>query len=167
MKSNELGKNAGHGKYRRIEVSRLVNAPIEKVWSAITDRDELCKWVGPCEIDAREGGRMKTHDSDCGGDGHDQNGTIKVFQPPHVLEYTWNDKYVEDGLVRYDLVQLADNKTQITLVNTLISLDFISAAAGWHEMIERLCDSIDTGEVVPDDESRHQELYSLYETALR
>lgn len=166
MNSDKLGTLTGTGEYRRVEVKRTLNAPIEKVWSALTNSKELELWAGPCEIDPREGGRMKSGDMECEGDGHAQDGTIKVFQPPHVLEYTWSDAHAEGGLVRYDLVALDANTTEITLVNTLNSTDFIAAAAGWHEMLERLSQTLDTGEAITDSTERGKELYAIYQNAL-
>jgi len=166
MSADQLGTIVGIGNYRRVEVTREVNAPVRQVWNAITNPAEAKLWAGPCEIDSREGGRIRFDSTDCEGTGKGLDGTIKVFMPPHVFEYTWNDRFEEGGLVRYDLVEVNENKTRITLVNTLNSTDYASAAAGWHEMLEKLEHSITTGEAAADIEERGRELYTLYKTAI-
>ena len=168
---NELGTIAGHGSVRRVEVRRVVNAPIEKVWSALTDPAELRQWWECDVLDAREGGRIKlgvgVDGDDCEGTGPDQDGTIKVFMPPHIFEFTWNDDYDDPGLVRFDLVEFANNTTQVTLVQTLSSTDLLAAAAGWHEIVERLGVCLDSGELVPvpANAARYRELYAVYEAS--
>ncbi len=50
---------------KEITLVRIVNAPLERVWSAWTDPEELKQWWGPdnvtipeCEVDLRVGGRF-------------------------------------------------------------------------------------------------------------
>lgn len=166
MDKSELASVSGHGQYRRVEVRRVVHAPIEKVWNAITRADEVRHWWAEGEIDAREGGRIKLGEDgeDC-GPGLD--GVIKVFQPPYIFEFTWNEAYVPaEGLVRFDLVEVDDTTTQVTLVELVPATDIVPAAAGWHEIVERLGRYVSSGEPVPvpPDDARFRELRSLYET---
>ena len=51
-----------------IDVTRLIDAPVEKVWKAWTDCDLVMRWWGPanftshsCEIDFRVGGKFVWH----------------------------------------------------------------------------------------------------------
>jgi len=171
MDKNELASVAGHGKYRRVEVKRVVNAPIDKVWNAITNADEVEKWWAAGEIDPKEGGQVKLglggEEADCGGLGLD--GTIKVFQPPHIFEFTWHEAYDPAmGLVRFDLVELENNQTLVTLVNSVPSTDAVPAAAGWHEIVESLGTYVGGGKAapLPKNENRFSELKAIYEAAL-
>ncbi len=167
MENNELASITGQGRYRRVEVRRVVNAPIEKVWNAITRADEVAQWWAAGEIDAREGGRVKLGDDDsCDDTGPGLDGVVKVCLAPYVFEYSWNEAYEPaQGLVRFDLVEIDDNTTQVTLVQTLPAKDIVAAAAGWHEIVERLGRYVDSGQTVPipDDDGRFRELRSVYE----
>ena len=167
MRDNELADIGGQGKYRRVQVQRVVDAPIERVWDAITKADQVRQWWAAGEIDPREGGRVKLgmDSDDCGDEDLELDGRIKVFLPPHVFEFTWNEAYDPAmGLVRFDLVELDANKTQITLINIVPAKDVLYAAAGWHQIVERLGDYFDNGgsSAVPEDDGRLQELHSLY-----
>ena len=167
MKNEELASITGQGRYRRVEVRRVVNAPIEKVWNAITRADGVAQWWASGEIDAREGGRVKLGDTDaCDDAGPGLDGIVKVCLAPHVFEYSWNEAYEPaQGLVRFDLVEIDDNTTQVTLVQTILAADIVPAAAGWHEIVERLGRYIDSGQTVPipDNDGRFRELQAVYE----
>ncbi len=169
---SEFASVAGAGGYRRVEVKRVVNASIKKVWKAITNQDEVAQWWAAGVIETKEGGRIRLGDSDeyCEEDGLALDGEIKVFQPPHIFEFTWNEAYQPAmGLVRFDLVELDDNTTLITLIQSVPSKDVIAAAAGWHQLSDRLGDYLLSGEFVPvpEDDSRFKELTAAYSSALR
>lgn len=129
----------GKGKYRRIEVKRTVNAPIQRVWSAITNAEELGQWWDPGVIEPREGGRIKLDmDTDeCGGLPLD--GEVKVFLPPYVFEFTWHEEYdPAKGVVRFDLIELDGDRTLVTLTNLVPFDDTEPASAGWQEIMGSL-----------------------------
>jgi uncharacterized protein YndB with AHSA1/START domain len=159
---------SGHGRYRRVEVRRVINAPIEKVWSAITNADEVRHWWAPGVIEPREGGRVKLDDGDgnC-GDAPPLDGIVKVFLPPHVFEFTWNEATEPaQGLVRFDLAALDGDRTQITLTNLVLAKDILVVAVGWHLLVERVGQYIASNETLAANPARERELYSLYEAAL-
>jgi uncharacterized protein YndB with AHSA1/START domain len=169
MSENERAVASGTGPYRRVEVKRVVNASIDDVWDAITDADKVSQWWDPGEIDRREGGRVRlgTNTDECGGLPLD--GVIKVFQPPHVLEFTWHEQYDPAmGLVRFDLVELGPGKTEVTLVNFVPEGDVIFAAAGWHEITERLQQYMVVRQAIPpaENDGRYKELCSFYQESL-
>jgi len=169
MRTNELGTINGQGPFRRVEVKRLLSAPIAKVWNAISEADEVGRWWAPGEIDPREGGRVQLGaDGENCEEGFPLEGTIKVFQPPHILEYTWNEGYEPAmGMVRFDLVEVDENTTELTLVQIVPAKDVIQAAAGWHQIVEHLglyVVDVNAVEVLEEDD-RFSELCSLYEQA--
>ena len=74
------------------------------------------------------------------------DGRVKVFLPPHVFEFTWNEAYdPAQGLVRFDLVELDGDRTQLTLINTVPSRHGTDASAGWRELMDRLRRFAETG----------------------
>jgi len=134
---------AGSGQFRRVEVKRTLNAPIQRVWDAVTNSDEVAQWWAPGTIEPREGGmyHLGMDTSDC--DGLPLEGTIKVFQPPYVLEYTWNDDYIPaEGLVRIDLTELGPDKTLLVLVQSVPQEDIEAVSTGWAEIIDSLANHL-------------------------
>lgn len=56
--------------------------PATAVWEAITDREQVTRWLWPCTLfEARAGGRYSFEDS-----GMKWGGTISVFEPPTRLQ---------------------------------------------------------------------------------
>ena len=165
MKDDGRAVASGHGKYRRVEVRRVVDAPIDRVWAAISSAEEMERWWSSGVLEGREGGRIHLHmdTEECGGLPLD--GQIKVFLPPHVLEFTWHEAYDPAmGVVRFDLIEVEGGKTQVTLTNFVPADDVVPASAGWHEIVERLGTYVRNGEPVPvpEGDRRFKELESLY-----
>ena len=85
----------------KITVQTLVNAPIEKVWSAYTTPDDIKQWNAASDdwhttaatVDLREGGafssRMEAKD---GSFGFDFAGTYTKIVPHQLIEYTFGDR---------------------------------------------------------------------------
>ena len=143
----------GGGPARRVEIRRSLQAPIERVWEAITDAKEVSLWWNEAEIESREGGRVKV--------GTFVDGTVKVFQPPYVLEFTWNDNDEKPGLVRFDLVQESESRTTITVTQFGPVAEVIPASAGWHDICDRLVAVVEEGKP----ESHFAELMEVYKNA--
>ncbi len=136
MKKDEYASASGHGKYRRVEVRRVVNAPIQRVWDAITNADEVGQWWAEGVIEPREGGRIKLGLDTTECEGLDLDGIVKVWLPPHIFEHTWHEQSDPAmGLVRWDLVELAEGETQITLTNLIPAEDEAPVIAGWQEIV--------------------------------
>src|SRR5690242_20872422 len=63
-----------------------LEAPIDDVWSALTDRDRLSQWLGEFEGELRLGGEYRAHYLASGWEGF---GRIEAFEPPrHLLVLT-------------------------------------------------------------------------------
>ncbi|SDN66402.1 SRPBCC family protein [Allokutzneria albata] len=75
----------------RIERELVINAPVARVWAAITEPDQIMKWLGDfAEIDLRPGGRMVF-----GWSAHGRfNAVIDEVEPTSRLVYRWSS---EDG----------------------------------------------------------------------
>ncbi len=145
---------------RRVELKRTFNAPIQRVWDALTV--EMPNWAGTI-IEPHEGGRVAQGNADeCRDDATTQDGTIKVFQPPYIFEFTWNDSMPDQGLVRYDLTELDEERTLLTLVQYVPGSQVEWAAPGWHQVVERLAVYLETGSVESIKEGRFMELHGIY-----
>jgi uncharacterized protein YndB with AHSA1/START domain len=135
---------AGQGSFRRVEVKRTLNAPIQRVWQAITTADEVAQWWAPGVIEPREGGKyqLAMDTEEC--EGLPLEGTIKVFQAPHVLEYTWNDDYVPaEGLVRIELLEIDEDQTLLILIQSVPEKDAGETSKGWQEITDSLANFLE------------------------
>jgi uncharacterized protein YndB with AHSA1/START domain len=110
-----------NGKFQAI-VKRLLDAPIERVYSAWTEPALLALWI-------TEGGRLEQADVHVGGkflilmgcgDGKlaPHQGEFRVLDYPHTIEFTWiSDWTAGETLVRIELSRKGD-KTEFQLVQS-------------------------------------------------
>src|ERR1019366_391281 len=71
-----------------IEREITVAAPIDKVWSVLTEADHIGTWFGtgtPVRIDLRPGGLMELDHGEHGA----YSTTIVKVDPPHTFSYRW------------------------------------------------------------------------------
>lgn len=108
---------------------------IERVWSYLTDPKFLVKWFSDGIVANRVGGDVHF---DMGA-----TGRITAYEPPHVLEYTWNELElsrapITDSLVRWELSEEGDG-VRLTLTHSrLAENEVVLHSAGWHAFLERL-----------------------------
>jgi len=155
---------------RRIALQNELNAPIEEIWQAVTQVERIQKWWPDWRpggvVEPREGGRIKLDD------GSWINGVVKVWQPPHIFEFTWHES-IDSGvdwfeqytrsLLRIDLVSIGESKTLLNLVQFAPEGSVIGGTAGWHHFVgERLTGYIDRG-TLEDDPKRFAQLKLLYD----
>src|SRR5438874_2708950 len=97
-----------------LHFERRFDQPIERVWSAVTDPNELTKWIAgdKAEIDLRVGGRVWF--SGHGG----IESTIVDLEPPRVIEYGWRTSDWEGGLIRWELSPDGDG-TKLTFTHRM------------------------------------------------
>jgi uncharacterized protein YndB with AHSA1/START domain len=104
----------------------------ERVWKALTERDELSAWhPSPFEFEPMPGGAVRY----VGGEGFPElaDGEVIEYDPPRVLAYTWG----EDRL-RWELHPREDG---CLLILTHTFDDRLKAArdgAGWHICLQWL-----------------------------
>ncbi len=95
---SENTTQSGYKEKEDLVVTRIIDAPIELVWKAWTDPEQVMKWWGPkyytspsCKIDLREGGRyvfcMRAPQEQGGQDSYTA-GTFKKIVPMELLEFT-------------------------------------------------------------------------------
>jgi uncharacterized protein YndB with AHSA1/START domain len=130
----------------RVRFQRRLAHPIERVWSALTDPQQLLGWLGAAEIDLVEGGRfdLRWLNTDERGEPFTMHATITRLQPPHLLE-TSGDAH---GVLRWEL-QPDGAGTLLTFSSTL---DFpeeyrTRVLAGWHYHLDALATALNGGSV--------------------
>lgn len=111
-----------------LTLSRMFNAPRERVFEAFTKQEAIETWFGPegftipnCSVDLRPGGkyRIEMHGPD--GDVHVVVGQYREVSPPERLSFTW--AWLRgDGVGPETLVTLTfaakDGGTEMTLVHS-------------------------------------------------
>lgn len=118
----------------------LAHAP-DKVWRVLTEPEELSHWFPAAIEGPREPGAALRFVF-AGSPGPAQNGTMRVFEPPRLLEYSWAGE-----VLRWELVSRDDGRG-CTLLFTHIIEERASAprtAAGWDMCLERLGARMDSG----------------------
>jgi uncharacterized protein YndB with AHSA1/START domain len=138
---------------------RHLPGPIERVWAYLTDPMFLVKWLSDGVVADLVGGEVRF---DMGA-----TGRITAIQPPHLLEYTWNELQLARGpltnsLVRWELSE-EENGVRLTLTHSLLTeSEVLLHSAGWHAFLHRLSACIDGRAPEPLDElyARFKEEYN-------
>lgn len=135
MKNEEqLGAFTRGGDHLDVRFERFYPRSIEKVWSALTEPERLADWMGVAHVEPHAGGRYELM-----LDGpHRMTGRILVWEPPHVLEFTWSNTHAPDSIVRYELSRHGDGTR---LVFTHQRMPYATSALmlpGWHVFLARL-----------------------------
>ena len=95
MKSN-LATADGKGV---VQIEDRVDAHVDDVWAALTDRERLAVWLGEFDCELGPGGRYHARYHASGWEG---DARIEVFDPPHRLlartqNGTWEVMLADDG----------------------------------------------------------------------
>jgi uncharacterized protein YndB with AHSA1/START domain len=159
------GRPADDGGYTLIFVRDLRHPPA-KVWTALTEPDQLAAW-SPFTTD-RDLGRPgdATLTMEDGTERVDLAATVHRAEPPTLLEYTWGT-----DRLRWELAP-AGAGTRLTLSHTVQDPDWApKVAAGWHLCLvvaERLLDGDPITPIRGQDAMNYgwQELADAYETEL-
>ena len=96
---NYMSQTTGSVKKRDLVIVRIFDAPIELVWRAWTDPEQVMRWWGPkgftspfCKIDFREGGKflfcMRAPKEFQGGQDFYTAGVYKKIVPMKLIEFS-------------------------------------------------------------------------------
>ncbi|MCV7344045.1 SRPBCC family protein [Mycolicibacterium rhodesiae] len=138
---------------------RRLPHPVERVWNAITDPQERSQWMGNTTIDAREGGTIDMTPSapPIPSEQKRMVGRILVWDPPHVFEHEWNQRIVEPGVVRYELVPDGDGTLLRFSHRGLGVRNANGFRPGTHAYLDRLEAFLSEAEI-PDWQQRYREV---------
>lgn len=129
-----------------VVVERTYNAPVEKIWRALTDRDEMKQWYFDiAEFKAEPGFEFQFTGGDPDGVQYLHLCKIIDVVPNKKLSYTWRyDGYEGNSLVIFDLVP-DSNKTTVRVshfgLQTFPALKAFAKQnfeAGWTEILGSL-----------------------------
>jgi uncharacterized protein YndB with AHSA1/START domain len=119
---------------------RHLPGPIERVWKYLTDPKFLIKWFADGVVADSIGGEVRFEMG--------ATGRVTAYEPPHLLEYTWNEEEaavgpVFDALVRWELAEDGD-RVRLTLTHSrLPENEVLAHGAGWHTFLQRLSALVD------------------------
>jgi uncharacterized protein YndB with AHSA1/START domain len=148
---------------------RRLAHPVQRVWSALTEPDELRAWLADADIELVRGGAVQLRwlNTDDEGNRAVMNGTITALEPPRLLEIE-SDIH---GLLRWELAS-EDRATRLVFtVSVPAPNDAVTLVrAGWHIHLEHLADALDGRPVDwprwdADHRPRWQELHDAYAAA--
>jgi uncharacterized protein YndB with AHSA1/START domain len=144
------------GDRTQVHFARIFNAPLEKVWAAISTSEGLSGWFTETSIDAREGGSITMTFP---GHGTWTYPVVKV-EPPRVLEFQFDDD--AENIVRFELFD-GGSETLSVLTNRFGAPTLAEDhRVGWHYHLDRLPSYL-TGELDPRGESHHASVEQIYD----
>ena len=135
-----------HGTYEEIggrpalRFERRLAHPVDAVWCAVTEPDELAHWFpARVTVDLRLGGAVTfAFPDDTMPDG---NGEVTELNPPRLFAFTW-----DDDEIRIEL-ESAGEATVLRFTHVLSDRDMAAkVAAGWHVCLDQLDDRLAGGE---------------------
>jgi uncharacterized protein YndB with AHSA1/START domain len=115
------------------KINRLIKAPLEKVFTALTNQEELAEYTGDCIIELKKGGKLEMFDGWVKGE-------VKEFEPNKKFVYTWKasewDEATPASLVVYTFSSKG-NDTEVVLEHTNLPTDkeAKSHEEGWEDFV--------------------------------
>ena len=128
-----------HGDNAVLRFERRLRHPVERVWRAITDPDELEAWWGRVTVDLQPGGSMRI---EWLNGGPTMPATITALDPPRLLEIEGEPH----GRLRFELAPDGDGTILRVIARSQIPADFrAEVLAGWHFHLDALATALDGG----------------------
>ena len=93
------------------------DAPIARVWTALTDPAELAVWLMPNDFEPQVGHRFQFRSPPAPGFDGIVDCEVTIVESPHRLAYTWAGGGI-DTLVTWTLDELSPDRTRLTLAHT-------------------------------------------------
>jgi uncharacterized protein YndB with AHSA1/START domain len=140
---------------RELTITRVLNAPRERVFKAWTDPKELAQWWGPkgftnpvCELDLKPGGAFRIVMRAPDGGEYPMQGVFREIVPPSRLVFTniavdKDGKPIIEGLTTVTFAE-EGARTKLTLQTCGVAVVDYAAAylngmeAGWTQSLEKL-----------------------------
>ncbi len=148
-----------------IAFERRIRHPIERVWDAITNPDQLAGWyMTTARLEARQGGTL---DYVSGISRFHVTGRILTWQPPRVYEHEWNVEprqglpKGERSVIRWELTPDGDETILRISHRRLTRPTSYGFVSGLHVFLDRLEQQLD-GTPLTDFEAGVQATRPLY-----
>jgi uncharacterized protein YndB with AHSA1/START domain len=132
---------------RSLEKELFIKATPERVFQALTKKDDLERWfLVKAEVDLRPGGAIRFE----WGPGVFNVGKILVLEPPHRLSYSWEALEPSPTTITFELTAENDG-TRLHLIHTGIGEGedwdtyYTSVNGGWNAHLTNLTAWLETG----------------------
>ena len=136
---------------RSLEKELFIQASPERVFQALTTKDDLERWfLVKAEIDLRPGGAIRFE----WGPDAVEIGKILVLEPPLRLSYTWEALEPSPTTINFELTAENDG-TRLHLIHTGIGEGedwdsyYTSVDSGWSNHVNNLTAWLETGTCPP------------------
>jgi len=137
----------------------IIDAPIDSVFSAVSDQDQLIHWFPDLAVlEKKEGGQvtfrfLKSEKNNLERD-HEMNGKIIKFIPNSEISYTWHfqtkSEFNKETIVTWKFESLGKNKTKVILRHSGFAENdreqYNEHSAGWTWFVNRLGNYVTKGE---------------------
>jgi uncharacterized protein YndB with AHSA1/START domain len=125
----------GDGQVIRFE--RRLDHPVERVWRALTEPDELADWLALADLDLKDGGHvvLTWQNTDPDGNTAVARGTVTALDPPRLVEF---DTDIH-GRLRWELEPDGDGTALKFTAEAQLPPDWeLEVLAGWHIHLDHL-----------------------------
>jgi uncharacterized protein YndB with AHSA1/START domain len=132
-----------------LRYERHLEHPIDRVWRAITEPDEIVRWLAAAEVDLAEGGRVRLEwlNTNEHGERYEEavaEGRITALEPPRLIEY---DTDVH-GVLRWEIHEEGKGTRLNLTVDVALPEDRVTEnRSGWHVHLDFLEDALEGGAV--------------------
>lgn len=141
-----------------IRFQRLLPGPIEIVWAYLTDARKRGEWLASGPMEPRVGGKvsLRFKHSELSPnkapppekyrkmdeEGHRAEETVTVFEPPHLLAFTWGGS----SEVTFELAPRDGGEVLLTLTHRKLPNDAerVGTAGGWHCHLTILAEKLES-----------------------
>ncbi|MFZ5817004.1 MAG: SRPBCC domain-containing protein [Bacillota bacterium] len=136
---------------RVFEKEYLFRASVERVWQALTDPEEMSRWMGHrvIALELRPGGRLEVEGLHAG--------TIRELEPPRRMVWAWDPDDGSQPMVETITLHPADGGTRVE-VHVVAQgrwaedlMYFSGVEAGWEGWLQAINQLIETG-TVPEEQ---------------
>lgn len=144
-----------HGK-PRVRYERHFPHPVEKVWRALIEPEELKHWF-PTTIDGERKAGAKLRFAFEGSSMDTMEGTLTIFDPPRLLEFSW-----AEDVLRFELTPEA-NGCKLVFITTIGDRTIAPrTASGWHTCLDNLLNRVSGKDAQPKHTQSWPALYVHY-----
>lgn len=119
--------------------------PVETVWAAITQPEQLAKWFPGIKLELVQDGRFEIwfDGESCDGPAH-VSGTVTRYEPPRVLEcgslrFELEDRGADCLLTFTDILHYDGKRSRTEFANSVLG--------GWHRFLDALETALGGGKV--------------------
>jgi uncharacterized protein YndB with AHSA1/START domain len=122
---------------RTVERERVIDAPAEEVWEALTDERLLSEWLGEeVELEPREGGALSVR---TGTD--ERRGGVAWVEEGRELAFTWSRDGDPPSLVELTL-EPGVAGTRVRVVERALAGPIAISGHAWEERLTALSDAV-------------------------